>query len=392
MKLCLTVNSSPWSRFKGGGQIAVHHLATALARRGHEVHVLYSKSRGESFPCPETLYRIHWVRHFGVATFNFNIFSFAWALWRLVRRERFDIVHGNAEEALFNACICRSAGTTAFFTSHAPFIPPTGFLLAALKHPIFLLKNLNFYLLRAAARCARQIVTFSRFSRDLVLRGLGADWDPRVAVIAPGVDISWLRLVRGPKIERHLLFWGRLEDEKGIPELLQAFREVAQKEPQTRLTLVGEGGRLEAYRRMVRDLQLEGRVDFPGWLDTAGTQNLVMRAALGVFPSRIESFGLAVAEALAAGLPVVATRAGALPEIVQHEVNGTLVDVGDVPALTRALLTVLRDPERYEAQARAGREAARQKYSWDATAQNLLRLYEETARRGASENRSARGQ
>ncbi|MEC7640849.1 MAG: glycosyltransferase family 4 protein, partial [Nitrospinota bacterium] len=126
MKICFTVNSSPWSKFKGGGQITVHHLASAISGKGHEVHVLYSKCRSERVKPPEVNYRIHWVRHFNMATINLNIFSFAQTLSALAAQENFNIIHGNSEEAFFSSGVCRKHYVACFFTSHAPFIPRTG--------------------------------------------------------------------------------------------------------------------------------------------------------------------------------------------------------------------------------------------------------------------------
>ena len=100
MKICLSINSSPWSRFKGGGQIAVHYLASSLSKLGHEVHVIYSKQSREKIDVVVN-YNIHWVRHFNIATINLNIFSFGVKAWQLNRKHKFDIFHGNAEEAFF---------------------------------------------------------------------------------------------------------------------------------------------------------------------------------------------------------------------------------------------------------------------------------------------------
>ncbi|MFQ5443731.1 MAG: glycosyltransferase family 4 protein, partial [Nitrospinales bacterium] len=258
MKICLTVNSSPWSRFKGGGQIAVHHLATALVKKGHDVLVLYSKCPDEVIN-PSVNYRVHWVRHFNVATVNLNIFSFGWSLRRLARRERFDVIHGNAEEAFFNACVCRMTGAAPFFTSHSPRIPSTGFT-GALLQPLDLLKNINFFLLRSAAAGAEQIVTFSRFSKNLVVGGLGQPYADRVEVIAPGIDLTWFEVKRKPSANIDLIFWGRMEDEKGIAELLRAFKNVLEKYPQARLHLVGEGNRLQDYKRMGVEWGIADRV------------------------------------------------------------------------------------------------------------------------------------
>ena len=92
MKICLTINSSPWSTFKGGGQLAVHHLACALFSKGHQVHVLYSKYPHEQFNI-DVPYKIHWVNHHDFATVNLNIFSFSRVLGPLAEKEKFDEDH-----------------------------------------------------------------------------------------------------------------------------------------------------------------------------------------------------------------------------------------------------------------------------------------------------------
>lgn len=371
MKICLTVNSSPWSRFKGGGQIAVHYLATALSHKGHDVLVLYSKAPDEVIKKPKVAYRIQWVRHFNIATFNFNIFSFALALLRI--RNRFDVVHGNAEESCFAKFVC--GRSRFYFTSHAPWIPPTGFL-GGLANPIFLLKRLNCYLLRAAAARARKVIVFSRFSHNLVIEGFGRDWLDKVVVVPPGIDPTWLDVERKP--DASVIFWGRVEDEKGIPDLLRAFKYVVAQVSDAHLTVVGEGNKLEAYKQLTRELEIVNHVTFTGWLSVADVQVLASKSRVGVFPSYVESFGLAVAEAMAAGLPVIATRVGALPEIVEDGVTGTLVRAGDVTALARAIVDVLMDEPRYQQMADRGREAIRQHHSWELAADKIIEIYKES--------------
>jgi glycosyltransferase involved in cell wall biosynthesis len=353
----------------------VHQLACALQRQGCEVHVLYSKEADESIE-PNVPYKIHWTRCFNVATINLDIFSFAFALNRLMRRERFDIVHGNAEESFFAACICRKYSAVLFFTSHAPTIPATG-ILRALLSPISFLKTINPHLLRSAASRAKKIITFSQFSKNRVLDGLGKRWQDRVEVISAGIDPSWFDDERAPSDRPELLFWGRMEDEKGIPELLQALKIVAKKYPEVKLTLVGEGTRLESYKQQVRTLGLIPKIVMPGWRSIEYIQELAAKSVLGIFPSRIETFGLSVAEAMGAGLPVIATRAGALPEIIEDGVTGTLISPQDPEALADAICTALADVGEINRRAERGREVARKQFSWDATARQLIAIYEQ---------------
>ncbi len=337
------------------------------------MHVLFSKEPGEKIEV-DVPYKIHWTRRFKMATVNLDIFSFARALNRLARQEKFDIVHGNAEESFFSSFICRRHNALSFFTSHAPHVPTTG-ILRALLRPITFLKTVNPHLLRSAARRAAKIITFSQFSRHLVLTGLGQEWQNRVEVISGGIDPSWFEVERAPSEKPELIFWGRMEDEKGIPELLEAMKIVCKKIPAVKLTLVGEGNRLEEYKQRIRKLGLVPRMIVPGWKSMKEIQKLSASAHAAVFPSRIESFGLAVAEALGAGVPVITTNAGALPEIVEDGITGTLVAPQDPEALADAICRVLENPEIYRDMAERGRESARTNFSWDATAEQLIGLY-----------------
>lgn len=203
-------------------------------------------------------------------------------------------------------------------------------------------------------------------------------------MIPGGIDPSWFDVERTPSEKPELVFWGRMEDEKGVPELLDALAIVVKKIPEIKLTLLGEGNRLEDYKRRVRKLGLIPKVVMPGWQSITEIQKLAARAQIAVLPSRIESFGISVAEALGAGVPVIATNAGALPEIVEDGVTGTLVASEDPEALAEAICTVLGNSEKFRVMAEEGREGARKSFSWDATAQQLIGLYRQELTEGKS--------
>ena len=375
MKICLTINSSPWSAFKGGGQFAVHHLACALSAKGYQVHVLYSKYPHEQFDI-EVPYHVHWARHHDFATVNLNIFSYLKVLGPLAEKEIFDVIHGNAEEAYLASKIARKNNSAYVFTSHTPNIPTTG-MLKGIINPIRFLKNINTYLLRQAIVEADRIVAFSQFSHDLVVKGLNETYSDRVRVIPPGVEHSWFEVERKPPSGSRLLFWGRLEEEKGLPELFDALKTVSKKIKDVKLTLVGEGNRLKEYKTLVADLDLVDRVEFTGWLDNREIQNLVAKSSLGLFPSRIESFGLSVVEAMAAGLPVIAANGGAVPENVKEGVTGMLVPVNDSDTLARAIISALESPQRVESLAKTAKVYVQKKFSWDRAADSMIDLYQQ---------------
>ena len=374
MKICLTINSSPWSAFKGGGQLAVHHLACSLFSKGHQVHVLYSKYPHEQFNI-EVPYEIHWVRHYDFATINLNIFSFSNVLGPLAEKEKFDVIHGNAEEAYWTGKIAKRNKSTYVFTSHTPDIPITG-VLQGMMRPIRLLKSLNTYLLRQAIREADQVVAFSHFSRDLIMKGINNTCANKIQVISPGVESSWFEVDRKPSFGSALLFWGRIEEEKGLRELFHALKTVSKMIKDVSLTIVGEGNRLREYKSLVADLSLTDRVGFTGWLCSSKIQNLTARSSLGIFPSRVESFGLSVVEAMAAGLPVIAASGGAVPENIEQGVTGTLVPVNDADALARAIIFILENVQHAESMAKAAKMVVQQKFTWDKAANKMIDLYE----------------
>jgi len=374
LKICLTINSSPWSAFKGGGQLAVHHLACSLFSKGHQVHVLYSKYPHEQFNI-EVPYEIHWVRHYDFATINLNIFSFSNVLGPLAEKEKFDVIHGNAEEAYWTGKIAKRNKSTYVFTSHTPDIPITG-MLKGMMRPIRLLKSLNTYLLRQAISEADQVVAFSHFSRDLIMKGINNTCANKIKVISPGVESSWFEVERKPSSRSALLFWGRIEEEKGLRELFYALKTVSKMIKDVSLTIVGEGNRLREYKSLVQHLSLTDRVEFTGWLCSTKIQNLTAQSRLGIFPSRVESFGLYVVEAMVAGLPVIAASGGAVPENIEQGVTGTLVPVNDADALARAIIFILENVQHAESMAKAAKMVVQQKFTWDKAANKMIDLYE----------------
>ncbi|HEX5374754.1 MAG TPA: glycosyltransferase, partial [Solirubrobacterales bacterium] len=144
--------------------------------------------------------------------------------------------------------------------------------------------------------------------------------------------------------------------QKGHPVLIEAFATVAQRMPEARLVLLGDGPELPAARRLVGELGLAGRVELPGpqadvwpWLATAHVFALA---------SHYEPLGIAVLEAMGAGLPVVATGVDGIRELVWPGVTGELVPPGDPAAMAQALIAILEDPGAATQMGTAGRAAA----------------------------------
>ncbi|HJP17131.1 MAG: hypothetical protein CMD96_07025 [Gammaproteobacteria bacterium] len=374
MNICLTVNSSPWSDFKGGGQIAVHYLATNLAKNNCNVWVVYT-GNSQNKSLPSLNYSAIFAKHFNVKTVNLNIFSVAFQVLKLSRKVHLDIIHGNGEEAFFIPYLVKLRGSKFVLTSHSPFIPKTG-IIKALRCPIQLLKRLNFYLLRAVAIKADLLLTYSNFSRRLVINGIQGKYRNVIKTISPGVDPSWFNVAVQKKDKiSNLLYFGRVEHEKGIDILVKSFANVLQKFPDFKLHLIGEGNYMDLSKRLCKELGVNNNVIFYGWKGKIEIQKIMSNCNLCILPSRIESFGLTIAEAMAAGIPVISTRAGAIPEIMKDGETGRLVPSEDIESLTRAIIFALENIEKMQNRTKTAQEKAKKDFSWDSAVKKHIEIY-----------------
>ncbi|HEY8287214.1 MAG TPA: glycosyltransferase [Chloroflexota bacterium] len=178
---------------------------------------------------------------------------------------------------------------------------------------------------------------------------------------------------------------GRIERLKNFELLLRAVADACARDPrfagEVDVCIAGgpAGGEpetLPALRRLAVELGVEARVRFLGVAPRAEVPGLFAAAAICVVPSRHESFGLVALEAMAAGLPVVATRTGGLQTTVADGINGYLVDVDDAPALAGRLLDLWASPILRRDLGARGVQTAR-RYAWPRIAERITDLYEE---------------
>lgn len=205
-----------------------------------------------------------------------------------------------------------------------------------------------------------------------VLTGSCGVPEARLTTILNGVDTEYFRPPAAPAAgPPKVLSVARMVPEKDHDTLLAAFQRTAQAHPEAELLLVGEGARRAAVRDLARQLLPEDRVKLlPPREDL---RPLLQQASFLVLSSQTEALPNVVLEAMAVGLPVVATRVGGVPELVQSGRTGWLVNPGDAPGLATAMNRALADPEARQAMGQAGRDRAVKHFSLEA----MTRQYEE---------------
>jgi len=232
---------------------------------------------------------------------------------------------------------------------------------------------------RAAYMCAHVIVANSRAAADRLL----LERVPRrkVSIISNGLDATRYT-ARTPRASlRRIVMVANLRAEKGHEVLFDAARDVLQRFPDARFDLVGAGPELDSLRAGAATRGIAHAVTFAGHCDDVAAR--LSESDIFVLPSRSEAFPNAVLEAMAAGLPIVASGVGGILELLEDGPTGFLVPAGDAGALGARLCRLMADPPLAAQLGDAARVEASARYSFDRMVSAFEQLYiSELARRG----------
>jgi len=241
---------------------------------------------------------------------------------------------------------------------------------------------------RFCTRLSHRVIAVSQHTADHLI-GVEDAPPEKVSVIPNGIDFERVRtssLDAPTRIRAELglvgrpvvLMAARMHPEKGYEHLLGALPRVLAQVPDLVLLIAGAGPLEARYRNLSASSGLEQHVRFLGF--RRDLPDLIATSDLVVLPSLAEAFGLVAAEALYLGIPVVASRVGGIPEIVEDGVDGLLVPPGDDEALAGALLHLLLDTAHRRKLAGAGRGKVAARFSFGQMVQAYERLYDELDR------------
>ncbi|MFF3374834.1 glycogen synthase [Streptomyces sp. NPDC002680] len=252
---------------------------------------------------------------------------------------------------------------------------------------------------RTAIEAADAVIAVSGAMREDILACYPALDPATVHVVHNGIDTTLYRPDHGTDAltrigvdpdRPYVLFVGRITRQKGVPHLLRAVRDI---DPAAQVVLCAGAPDTPEIDREFRELfqelsaVREGVFWIPQMLPRPDVIQLLTHAAVFVCPSVYEPLGIVNLEAMACGTPVVASRVGGIPEVVDDGKTGVLVSLDEDPGafeadLARALDSVLGDPEGARRMGEAGRERAVGEFGWDAVARRTVRLYEEILKKG----------
>jgi glycogen(starch) synthase len=378
----------------GGLGRHVHALATRLAAQGHDVVVLCRHEAGtdaSTHPTSDTVdERVRVVR---VAEdpphLAFERDLVAWTLamghamiraaHRLLRDWRPDVVHAHDWLVTHPAvAVADQLGVPLVATVHATEAGRhSGWLSQSLNQQVH---SVEWWL----ANRADALVTCSTAMRAEVAHLF--DVEPEtITVIHNGIqarawrigaaEVAAVRREHSPDGTPLLLFFGRLEWEKGVHDLIAALPKVRARHPGTRLMVAGKGRQAQELLAVARRHRVRRAVDFVGHLSDRELRAALAAADAVVLPSRYEPFGIVALEAAAAGAPLVASTAGGLGEVVVDGRTGVAFPPGNVPAIAGAVHAVLADPAAARTRARAARGRLAVDFDWDHIATATAEVY-----------------
>jgi phosphatidylinositol alpha-mannosyltransferase len=366
MPLKIGIVSQAYHPAVGGVTEHVDATAHALRARGHEVAVITARFSGNGHPHDSRVLRIGWnvsVPYNGAENNVTLGFGLRGELMEIFERERFDLLH-----------------------VHCPISPMLPLLaLHHAKQPIVgtfhstVTSDLAFRLFRRALlpsyRRIDRILAVSEEARSCVLRHFPGPVD----ILPNGVNLERFRpglrrLERFDDGTPNILFVGRHDPRKGLPELMAACSALARDSVRFRLIIVGDG----CLRRKIEGMAhgpLEGRVHFEGRVANDHLPRYYASADVFCSPARGgESFGIVLLEAMASGVPIVATDLPGYRTVLTPGVQGLTVPPRDPGALRAALQSLLENPGLRSEMGARGIETSRH-YAWPSIVEKLEGIY-----------------
>lgn len=368
----------PYSSLFGGGEQHTIRLVEELSKRGYEFflvstcRVLLSEFRKRNWSCRRIVMPKEPVSKGTIVLFPFVA---PYAMLRLIG------VLVRYRIAGVRWVFCLSLLEKILI---GPFARILGMRVIWMEHvepDRWLSLNPFLWLLRRDSRRVRIVVISNIIKTKLEQLGFP---EKSMRVIYNGIDIARfpLRSSQEKSGPRHSAWTigtiGRLEAEKGVDVLLRAFAMLRDHQLQCKLVILGEGSQRKSLEWMAETLGVKSSVQFVGF--QPDVEQWMKSFDLFVLPSvKRESFGMVLAEALATGVPVIASRLGGIPEIITDRAEGLLVAPGDASALFTAMMWSLQHAEQVGAMVERGRKKVEQSFSMVRQMDQFDQLFQEKA-------------
>lgn len=370
----------------GGLSNHVHNLSKALTILGHEIHVITCEEGISPVEENDDGIIIHRVTPYKIETEDFTKwimqlnFSMIEECIRIVRKiGKIDIIHAHDWLSAYSAKTLKWAFNIPMVsTIHATEEGRNNGIRTEMQRYISSTEWLLAYE-------SWKIIACSNYMKSEIINTFKVAKD-KLWVIPNGVysknfnfDFNALDFRRNYALddEKIIFFIGRHVFEKGIQLLIDAAPQIIAGYNNAKFVIAGDGPMTEELKYKVKNMGLENKVLFSGYMNNEIKSKLYRVANVAVFPSLYEPFGIVALEAMASGCPVVVSDTGGLSELVEHKVNGMKMINGLTESLRDNVLELLRDDELCKRIKKNAKESVNEKYTWEEVASLTIKMYDE---------------
>ncbi len=358
----------------GGSGVVATELGIALAAREHEVHFISHALPFRLPPVhPNTWFHKVDVTNYPLFTYPPYTLALACKIDEICRTERLDVVHvhyaiPHAISAHLAKQLLGTAAPRIVTTLHG-----TDITLIGIDSSFFEMTRLGINESDAVTAVSNSLAdeTVARFRPRRAIQQIGNF--VHLEKFHPSRRSENYREKYSREGDRLIGHMSNFRSVKRIGDVVRTFHLIQKRIP-SQLLLVGEGAEIEPARHLAAELGIDDCVHFLGAVPDAGS--VLAQLDLFLLPSEYESFGLAALEAMACGVPVIATNTGGIPEVVTNGATGILCDVGDYACMAAAAVELLQSEERHREMGRAGRKRAEEEYSEKRIVSQYETLYE----------------
>lgn len=348
----------------GGTEIASYYIAKHLAKKGHQVHIITSGNKKLPKESMEDNFYIHRVSYPKIP--SLGILYFWLKLPWYIKKVNPDVVH----------CQSTQMGLPCFL---AKKFFKTPYVVLGQGSDIYLHWKFKKIIHKFVFNNADKVIALTEDMKKKIQESYKKD----VFVISSGINLEHFenlsKEIARSKLkinlnEKVIIFVGSLQIVKGLKYLIEAFKIVKYKIPELKLILVGEGDERKELERLVKKNQLEKQITFMGNVLNNNIPEYMTASDIFVLPSLSEGFPLVILEAMASGLPIIATNVRGISEIIKEGENGFLVEPKNPEQIAEKILYLLPDEKLRERISLHNREKVKS-YSWDFVVGDLLKIY-----------------
>lgn len=368
MKIALIITSFP-PKWIAGTELATYNTAIQLVKKGHDVHVIASKDRGIPKKYKEQGFFVHRVyypkiRYFGIVLFWFR------AIFLLINL-RPDIIQSQSIPNSIPALFCKKLFKIPVILSCRGSDLYTIWSPSVFQRPLSYVAIIGSNIVIALSEDMKRQIK-EKYPREIIVIPNGLNFNE----FSNSNKIDFKKEFNIKNDKKIIIYVGRLHPVKGLEYLIEAMKLIQETYPNSVLLLVGsDHGNKKNLEALIQKNNLKEKIFFTGIVPHEKIPAYLNNSHIFVLPSLSEGFPNVILEAMASGLPIVATRVGGIPEIIENEVNGFLVKPKDAKEIADKISLLLNDGLLRKSISLKNKKKAKL-FSWEKVSERLEEIYE----------------